>query len=176
MLRRSSASRSPPDYPKDGHGEAGSSQNGEDEVDSQHGRLTITSNGVRIDATERTPLLGKDVPFKIRHPDWIRGQPDLERQEAKRRVSWPRLRNVILWPKEKGYNIARIVVNPKSWNRRAIWANAVMAPVSCLPAVILGVLLNILDALSYGKFIGTSQLSRPAYLYDTWRGLTGQRL
>jgi SulP family sulfate permease len=27
----------------------------------------------------------------------------------------------------------------------------VVAPVSCLPAVVVGLLLNVLDALSYGK-------------------------
>jgi SulP family sulfate permease len=105
-----------------------------------------------MDATERTPLLGKDIPFESHHPDWIRGQRDIEGQEIRRKVSWPKLRNVILWPKEKAYDIARVVANPKAWDRKAIWENAVVAPVSCLPAVILGLLLNVLDALSYGTY------------------------
>jgi SulP family sulfate permease len=49
--------------------------------------------------------------------------------------------------------ITRIVFNPKRWNRKAIWQNAVVEPVGYLPAVILGLLLNILDALSYGMSI-----------------------
>lgn len=44
------------------------------------------------------------------------------------------------------------VVNPKAWNRKTIWENVVMDPLRCLPAVIVGLLLNILDALSYGEF------------------------
>ncbi|KAK6511924.1 hypothetical protein TWF481_000828 [Arthrobotrys musiformis] len=40
--------------------------------------------------------------------------------------------------------------SPKHWNRQAIWTNAVVAPISALPAVALALLLNLLDGLSYG--------------------------
>lgn len=43
------------------------------------------------------------------------------------------------------------LLNPKTWDGRAIWRSAVVDPISCLPSVIVGLLLNILDALSYGK-------------------------
>ena len=79
-----------------------------------------------------------------------RREQDLERQELKRYPSWTKLRKVVLWPREKGLNAARIILSPKSWDRKAIWHNSVVAPVGYLPAVILGLLLNILDALSYG--------------------------
>jgi SulP family sulfate permease len=49
--------------------------------------------------------------------------------------------------------IAQTVLNPKRWNRKAILQTAVVEPVGYLPAVILGLLLNILDALSYGMSI-----------------------
>jgi SulP family sulfate permease len=130
--------------------------NGRYKNDHEQGRLIITPNGVTVDPSERTPLLGKDPAFETDHPDWIRGQQDLERQEVRRRMSWPKLHNVILWPKEKGLNIARTIINPKSWNRNAIVQKAVKEPLGYLPAVILGLLLNILDALSYG----TSSLIR----------------
>lgn len=45
----------------------------------------------------------------------------------------------------------RVAREPKCWDKRAIWQAAVVDPVACLPAVIVGLLLNILDALSYGK-------------------------
>lgn len=48
-------------------------------------------------------------------------------------------------------SILRAVRDPKGWDRRAIWQNVVVTPVACLPAVIVGLLLNILDALSYGE-------------------------
>lgn len=48
---------------------------------------------------------------------------------------------------------SRMASNPKSWDRRAIWQEGVVNPVSLLPAVLLGLLLNILDALSYGMIL-----------------------
>ncbi|KAK3392985.1 sulfate transporter family-domain-containing protein [Podospora didyma] len=47
----------------------------------------------------------------------------------------------------------RTAFDPKSWDRHALWQNIVVAPVACLPAVIVGLLLNILDALSYGMIL-----------------------
>lgn len=44
-----------------------------------------------------------------------------------------------------------IIGNPKRWDFHALWRNAVVAPVACMPAVVVGLLLNILDALSYGE-------------------------
>ena len=48
---------------------------------------------------------------------------------------------------------ARIAASPKSWDRQAIFENAVKKPVGCVPAVVLGLLLNVLDALSYGMIL-----------------------
>lgn len=45
---------------------------------------------------------------------------------------------------------AAVAFNPRRWDGRIIWQSAVVDPVSCLPAVAVGLLLNILDALSYG--------------------------
>ena len=57
-----------------------------------------------------------------------------------------------MWPREKGKEVARIALDPRAWDRKAIWQHAVKEPVGALPAAILGLLLNILDALSYGMF------------------------
>ncbi|OJJ49351.1 hypothetical protein ASPZODRAFT_140256 [Penicilliopsis zonata CBS 506.65] len=48
---------------------------------------------------------------------------------------------------------ARLVSNPKAWDRRSIWQHGVMYPISLVPAVLLGLLLNVLDALSYGMIL-----------------------
>lgn len=40
--------------------------------------------------------------------------------------------------------------SPKSWDSKAVWEQALLKPAACVPPVILGLLLNILDALSYG--------------------------
>ncbi|KAK8048939.1 sulfate transporter family protein [Apiospora phragmitis] len=45
------------------------------------------------------------------------------------------------------------VLNPKTWDRKAILEETVMHPLRCLPSVIVGLLLNILDALSYGMIL-----------------------
>ncbi|KAF4307108.1 sulfate transporter [Botryosphaeria dothidea] len=44
-------------------------------------------------------------------------------------------------------------INPKSWDKKAIFQTAVVEPVSSLPAVFLGLLLNVLDGLSYGMIL-----------------------
>ena len=152
MLRRSPPSTLPPNGDEGGD-DKNSEEGSGDEVDPSQGRLIITSNGVRMDASERTPLLRKDTSFETHHPDWISGQRDIERQDIRRRVSWPKLRNIVSWPREKRVDILRTMLNPKSWNRKVIWQNAVVTPVGYIPATVLGLLLNILDALSYGRYI-----------------------
>jgi SulP family sulfate permease len=150
MIRRSPPSTSPLNE-EEQNGDRRSQKGKQDEPSLDEGRLIITSNGLKRDASERTPLLGKNATIETHHPDWIRGEQDLEGQAYRRKASWPKLRSVVLWPKEKGVDIARTVFNPKRWDRKAIWDNAVIAPIGYFPAVVLGLLLNILDALSYGR-------------------------
>ncbi|OAX79400.1 hypothetical protein ACJ72_06283 [Emergomyces africanus] len=44
-------------------------------------------------------------------------------------------------------------LNPKAWDSRVIWREGIVYPISLLPAVFLGLLLNVLDALSYGMIL-----------------------
>lgn len=123
-------------------------------IETEQEPPVISSNSTGGHATERSPLISRAPVLDSRHISWAPGQQDLEGQEIIRTgPSLSTLRKVILWPREKGYTIAKTVVNPKRWNRHAIWQHAVVEPVSCLPAVALGLLLNILDALSYGKLL-----------------------
>ncbi len=77
---------------------------------------------------------------------------DIEGQKPPGRTRWfggtrDSLRNV-------GSHVASTITtigNPKRWDGRVLWQSAVVAPVACLPAVVVGLLLNILDALSYGE-------------------------
>jgi len=154
-LLKHSPTNSPPRQGGDGE-EAGENDfavdEDQDEADSDQRRLIITTNGVETtEPTERTSLLGKDTRYETHHPDWIRGEQDVERQDLKRQPAWPKLRNTLMWPRDRGIDVARTVLNPKAWDRKAIWRAGVVAPVGYLPAVTLGTLLNILDALSYGK-------------------------
>lgn len=103
-----------------------------------------------LEHTETTPLLGAGAGGHG-HTNGALGGYDLESQKTpmRRRLAgyfsntgnraWGRI-----------LNVGRLVSDPKRWDRRALWENVVVAPVACLPAVIVGLLLNILDALSYG--------------------------
>lgn len=147
LLRRSPPSRSPPD---NGSQSSKSGSESESEPDRSQGRLIITSNGLKVDATERTPLFLKQQPTEPSHPDWIGGQSDLEQQDTKRRPSWPKLHGLISWPQKKVSKVTHTLLHPKEWDREAIVQNLVYAPARNFPAAVLGALLNILDALSYG--------------------------
>jgi len=49
--------------------------------------------------------------------------------------------------------LGKRIVSPKSWDKKHIWKKGVVEPASHIPAVILGVLLNVLDGLSYGMIL-----------------------
>lgn len=46
-----------------------------------------------------------------------------------------------------------VLAHPKTWDRRVVWQRGIVHPLSLLPSVFLGLLLNILDALSYGMIL-----------------------
>ncbi|KAK0748078.1 sulfate transporter family-domain-containing protein [Apiosordaria backusii] len=82
------------------------------------------------------------------------GSVDLESQKGSTKGGW--LHRTVDSVRGRGKKVARgfrAVRNPKQWDRHALWQNVVVAPVACLPAVIVGLLLNILDALSYGMIL-----------------------
>lgn len=96
--------------------------------------------------TERTSLLSKTRSKSLHQYGSVE---DIESQRgAARRASTAfanSLSAVGKW--------SRIISNPKSWDRRAIWQEGIVYPASLIPAVVLGLLLNILDALSYGMIL-----------------------
>lgn len=94
---------------------------------------------------------------------------DLEGQKGGPPAPWPtQVANKLRRSKAQATHFLRVLGDPKCWDCRAIWRNLVVTPTASLPAVIVGLLLNILDALSYGKCCCPSCLC--------WiRSLTGQR-
>lgn len=149
MLKRSPPNTPPKSGDEDGE-EAEERDTSSGEESPRQRRLENASNDAGAEPTERTSLLRKEPRYETHHPDWIRGEQDIEGQETKRGPAWPKLRNVVMWPREKGMEVARIMVDPKAWDKKAIFQHAVKEPIAAIPAVILGTLLNILDALSYG--------------------------
>ncbi|KKA28253.1 hypothetical protein TD95_005139 [Thielaviopsis punctulata] len=101
------------------------------------------------DNCETTPLLGVIRRGSITGPRPAYGIleegliDDLEAQKRSQRVHSN-------WFSPNSQNIS---LNPIKWNYRAIYNIAIVKPAHCLPAVIVGLLLNILDALSYGMIL-----------------------
>ncbi|RDL41955.1 cAMP-binding protein [Venustampulla echinocandica] len=114
----------------------------------EQGNLAVKPGSIQED--ERTPLLERHHDSS--NHDQIPTERDLERQEITRTYK-AKLRDSVRIPLETHIKSAWNVLNPRHWERRVIWQNAVVAPVGYLPAVILGLLLNILDALSYGMIL-----------------------
>lgn len=97
--------------------------------------------------TERTALLSKQPESDSYQSYGVTS--DVENQVAAR----GRPRNTLPGTFSGIGSFARLLANPKAWNRRAIWQEGVVHPVSLLPSVFLGLLLNVLDALSYGLIL-----------------------
>lgn len=103
---------------------------------------------------ERTPLLPRErLPSSRKQQYGSAGE--LEGQPADQKSS-----NIAVWDRLSAHHCpsfyaaatrtARTMSNPKSWNLPKIYQTVLVRPASTLPAVFLGLLLNLLDALSYG--------------------------
>lgn len=124
------------------------------DVDGNNSSVNVSSPSPKLYFTsnEETPLLPK-MHLHEHHPDYIHGESDLESQRVKHSHSWPKLSNFAAGPFRKCKHIMRTIASPKSWDQKAIWKRGVVQPFGYLPAVLLGTLLNILDALSYGMIL-----------------------
>jgi SulP family sulfate permease len=96
---------------------------------------------------ERTSLLRRRTHSK--DLSYGTAATDLEGQS----VSYVQRRSPVQEAYSRAGTLFSVATHPKSWDRRAIWREGVVRPVSLLPAVFLGLLLNILDALSYGMIL-----------------------
>lgn len=97
--------------------------------------------------SEHTPLLRRTTSSGTYEYD-----VDVENQKGQPVKKW--LRGLAEGGHKVEGQVSRafaVAFNPRRWDRKAIWQNAIVTPASCLPAVAVGLLLNILDALSYGK-------------------------
>lgn len=120
----------------------------------------------RVEITEDTPLLSETTS-----QDALSETGDLEGQKRSRGLRWfGRLVKRGRHAEERAFHAVAVTANPRRWDRRAIWKSAVLVPASCLPAVLVGLLLNVLDALSYGQslssrvFGSVDQLTSPGMI------------
>ena len=86
--------------------------------------------------------------------------PDLEAFKCDSRDRLPSIRKAVIMTKDWSIDMGHTLLNSKTWDKRLLWQNAILKPAGYVPAVLLGLLLNILDALSYGKGIPTFCLGR----------------
>lgn len=105
--------------------------------------------------SEATPLLGVRPRQSIRL-NGVSLTSDVENQkivDLPRTGFFQKLSNTGRLVGSHASGFVKVAREPKGWNRRGIWQTVVVDPLSCLPAVVVGLLLNILDALSYGMIL-----------------------
>ncbi|GAB1200731.1 hypothetical protein APSETT444_010109 [Aspergillus pseudonomiae] len=111
-------------------------------------RISGTAPGTReAPSTEQTSLLPKSPHTKPFRSYGI--AEDVESQDTIREHKQNAFRTAL----SSCMICFQGLMHPKSWNGRKVWEQGVIYPVSLLPSVFLGLLLNILDALSYGMIL-----------------------
>lgn len=107
------------------------------------------SGTIDIDDAENSPLLGT--------PPALYGGTESDYDVEGQKFDHPRstwatgISESIAYKRKQVVAALDMVLNPKHWSAQTVWDRCLVQPVACLPAVIVGLLLNILDALSYGR-------------------------
>ena len=114
--------------------------------------------GIISQPNERTSLLLKKVAYGPKGTPTHGSVQDLEDQNTLCETWGESMKGFYAQSKRQAVYAVRIVENPKSWDKKQIFQQAVKQPASYIAPVILGLLLNVLDALSYGMAILTSSL------------------
>lgn len=100
---------------------------------------------------ENTPLLTKNRTSLSSPKDasWH----DLESQSPLPQKAWGWIRRMVILPGVQHLKASSVKGDPSLERPKDIWTRAVLPLASFVPPVILGLLLNILDALSYGMIL-----------------------
>ena len=124
----------------------------DDQLEDSLGLRPVTvQEGIISQPHERTVLLLRKHAYGSNRADAYGSIQDIESQKVRNQnalhIIWETYRKV----GNRSRSIARTAVHPKSWNCQAFWIYGVRQPLELFPPILLGLLLNILDALSYGK-------------------------
>lgn len=116
--------------------------------DGQH--LTIEEHGGH-EPTEHTPLIEEHSEGGHFKSCQQTGDPESlgDRTKPSRNFVATRAQGLVA----RGRSCCYLLAHPKTWNFQVVLRETVLHPVKLLPAVFLGLLLNILDALSYGMIL-----------------------
>ncbi|KAL8832520.1 MAG: hypothetical protein Q9191_000202 [Dirinaria sp. TL-2023a] len=113
----------------------------------------VVNEGIISQPSERTTLLLKKAAYGSENAPTYGSVHDLENQKVAQESAIIKTRRALQQAREKAARIGRTAISPKSWDKRAIWIHMIRQPANYVPPVILGLLLNILDALSYGMIL-----------------------
>ncbi|KAK6005354.1 hypothetical protein QM012_008133 [Aureobasidium pullulans] len=117
----------------------------------------IISEAGEDDADEETPLFGRQSSRRASAYKTLDGaqdgnedEEDIESQRLPRVRSWQTLQHAYPSLRKVAADGYRIATHPKEWDMQQVFKTVVIKPALVMPSVFLGVLLNLLDALSYG--------------------------
>lgn len=109
-------------------------------------------------STERSPLLPSKrlstTSQKVTYENELESQPASPKKGLVGRIY--EVRESFRQTAVRTYRVAS---NPKGWDLKKVGHTVVIKPALVLPAVFLGLLLNLLDALSYGRTITAQRYS-----------------
>jgi len=109
---------------------------------------------------ERSLLLPKRSPSNTHVTRSYSGIGDIESQFARPKKR-NKLQQIIAHGRQRSLELLRTAINPKKWSQKAVWEQGIKLPIGLLPCVFLGLLLNVLDALSYGEIRGDHLFAPP---------------
>ncbi|KAI4273069.1 MAG: hypothetical protein LQ337_004882 [Flavoplaca oasis] len=120
--------------------------------DSRFDTVTVRE-GIISQPTEQTALLLDQQVQRLNLNNRHSYLGDLENQKTSQHTTTEtRFKNILTAMTGYSRTATARLLHPKSWQGRAVWHQGLLKPASYIPAVILGLLLNILDALSYGQW------------------------
>lgn len=119
-------------------------------IDSKGVLPVVVGEGIISQPSERTSLLLKKAGYAVNGTPKSNSMNDVESQGLPQDRLAKKIRRSLMHGKERVARIGTAYPSPKSWGKRAVWVEGVRKPAGYIPSVILGLLLNILDALSYG--------------------------
>jgi hypothetical protein len=114
--------------------------------------VVTMAQGIIAQPREHTALLSEPGFLRLNGSTTYNTIEDLEGQGNNLKTHVSMNQAAIVRTKEHGKHSYTWLSNPQSWNKQAIWTYGVCQPARYLPPVVLGLLLNILDALSYGEY------------------------
>lgn len=119
---------------------------------SRIGAVTVPE-GIISQPTEQTALLLREQVYRSNVNKRQSYLGDLEDQKSNQHTTAERGFTKVV-AATAGYSRRALtkIVHPKSWKTKAVWDQALLKPAGYIPSVVLGLLLNILDALSYGQY------------------------